>query len=92
MPKSTEPIVVPVKATISTTVGGEEETIATHIAAFLAAAGGTIALIHPGFHIPALVEELVTPISWAGAIGLEVFNLVTRRSLKKAIVGLLSKS
>lgn len=81
-----------VPATIAATVRNEEETIATHVSAVVAAVAGTLALVHPGFHVPALAEELVTPISYAGAVALEIYNLITRRSLKKAIVGLLEGS
>lgn len=74
---------------VVSTLTSNEETIATHIASALAAAGGAIALLHPGFHIPTVVEACVVPVSWAIAAGLEIYNLVTKRSLKKAVVGLL---
>lgn len=81
-----------VPATIAATVRNEEETIATHVTAVVAAAAGTIALVHPGFTLPDWVQAVATGVSWAGAIAIEVWNLVTKRSLKKAIIGLLAKS
>lgn len=86
------PTPTPSPATLVAKLHSEEETIATHATAFLAAAGGAIALVHPGFQVPTVVEEIVTPVSWAIAGGLEVWNLVTKRSLKKAIVGLFARS
>jgi hypothetical protein len=67
-------------------VMNQEETIATHIAAALAAFGGAMALLHPGFHLPAEAQEIVVPVAWVVAGGLELFNLVTKRGLKKAVI------
>lgn len=73
------------------TIESNEETIATHVAAALAAAAGTISLVHPGFTIPSVVEACVVPVSYAGAVALEIYNLATKRSLKKAVVNLIAQ-
>lgn len=70
-------------------VMNNEETIATHITAALAAFGGAMALVHPGFHLPATAQEVVVPVAWLIAGGLEIYNLVTKRSLKKAVIAKL---
>jgi P pilus assembly chaperone PapD len=49
--------------------------VATHVSAFLSAVASIIALVHPGFTIPASVQAAAVPAFALGAIVLEALRI-----------------
>jgi len=59
--------------------------VSAHLTALFAAAFSVVALIHPGFKEPAVVQAIATslPVVVAGAI--EAYHLLTHRQLQAAL-------
>lgn len=65
-------------------------TDAASIASYVTTVIGTIltfiTTVHPGFHEPAIVEEIVAPISALIAGGAQIVNVITHRSVQKVAI------
>jgi len=59
--------------------------IAVHVASLLSGAGAVVALIHPGFVIPAAVQAIVTSLCVLVAAGLQLVHLVGKQSFAQNI-------
>lgn len=60
--------------------------LASYITSVLAALVSVLAMIHPGFSLPSSTETWVASIAGLIAGGVQVFNLVTHRSVTKTII------
>ena len=60
--------------------------IASYITSLVAGLVSILSILHPGFTEPAIVEALVAPIAAVVAGGVQVFNIVTHRSVTKSII------
>ena len=62
------------------------QSVSSYLTTIVGAVVGIIALLHPGFHESNLIQALIPSVSFIIAGGVQVFNLVTHRSVQKQIV------
>lgn len=59
--------------------------VSAHISAFVAAVVSLIAIVHPGFTVPTVVQTVASSVSILVAGAIEVYHLLTHRQLQTAL-------
>jgi len=63
-----------------------KKTYSTHLTALLSGAGAVLAIIHPGFTIPAGVEGLISSLCVLGSTAIEALHFIRKNNLESNIV------
>lgn len=58
--------------------------ISTHITALLSGVTGVIALVHPGFHLPAFVQGLTTTVCAVLSVAVEMRHMTFKHQASMA--------
>jgi len=60
-----------------------KKNISIHITSFLTGAGAVLAVIHPGFKVPTVVESLVASISILATTAMQTFHYVKKSNTEQ---------
>lgn len=76
----------PKAVTIPTVSWSDPASVTSYVTSIITVIIAVITAVHPGFTEPSIVPTLVPAISLLVAGGVQVANVITHRSLQKAII------